>query len=229
MTCHDALVGSDHCGEAGAYAQDAWINSVAITGSAALHSAKGYPPPEAGVDPASSLVARKHSLQDAAREKGKFRTFLLSAVTHFLANEHDKSQRLKRGGGFTFLPLETAHAEELFNQEQWNTISPETAFDRSWAARMSEVVLARLRAEFQGHEQQIRFAELKPFLLGEPGADAYVAVAARLQISEQGVKSAVHRLRQRFVALFREEISQTVATRAEIDEELRYLVRLMTS
>jgi len=127
------------------------------------------------------------------------------------------------------LPLETAHAEELYNRDQTQSDSPENAFDRHWAARMLEVVLSRLRAEFDGPGQQQRFSELKPFLLGEPKADAYAAIAARLQLSEQGVKSAVHRLRRRFRELFREEISNTVATRADVDEELRYLERLMTS
>ncbi|HTL57149.1 MAG TPA: sigma-70 family RNA polymerase sigma factor [Candidatus Limnocylindrales bacterium] len=192
---------------------------------------KGYPPQEAE-DLTQSFFARfleKRYLHDVAPEKGRFRTFLLCSLNHFLANEWDKSQRLKRGGGLTFLPLETPHAEDLYNRDQTQSDSPENAFDRHWAARMLEVVLSRLRAEFDGPGHLERFSELKPFLLGEPNADGYAAIAARLQLSEQGVKSAVHRLRQRFRELFREEISSTVATRAEIDEELRYLVRLMTS
>ena len=176
-----------------------------------------------------ALLVEKRYLQDVAPEKGRFRTFLLCSLNHFLANEWDRSQRLKRGGGLTFLPLETAHAEELYDRDHKQSDSPENAFDRLWAARMLKLVLSRLRAEFDGAGQQQRFTELKPFLLGEPKANAYAAIAARLQLSEQGVKSAVHRLRRRFRELFREEISNTVATRGEIDEELRYLVRLMTS
>jgi RNA polymerase sigma-70 factor (ECF subfamily) len=189
---------------------------------------KGYGPHEAE-DLTQGFFARfleKRYLDDVAPEKGKFRTFLLCSLNHFLANEWDKSQRLKRGGDRTFLPLETTHAEERYHLES-EAETPEQAFDRRWAEAMLEVVLARLRAEFDETSKPSRFDELKPFLLGEPEAGSYAAVASRLQISEQGVKSAVHRLRRRFRDLFREEIAHTVSTRTAIDEELRYLVELM--
>lgn len=191
---------------------------------------KGYNPHDAE-DLTQSFFARlveKRDFGAVAPEKGKFRTFLLCALNHFLANEWDKSQRLKRGGGVTFAPLDTAVAEERYGSETAETDTPERAFDRRWAEAMLAVVLTRLRAEFDDTGKPSRFDELKPYLLGEPDADAYAAVAGRLQISEQGVKSAVHRLRRRLRELFREEIAHTVATRAEIDEELRYLVELMT-
>ena len=192
---------------------------------------KGYNPHEAE-DLTQGFFARlleKRDLNGVAPEKGKFRNFLLCSLDHFLANEWDKSQRLKRGGGVTFAPLDTEGAEERYGLEAAETVTPERAFDRRWAEAMLAVVLARLRAEFDHSGPPSRFDELKPYLLGEPGADAYAAVATRLQISEQGVKSAVHRLRRRLRDLFREEIAHTVTTRAEIDEELRYLVQLMTS
>ena len=191
---------------------------------------KGYAPEEAE-DLTQGFFARfleKRYLDDVAREKGKFRTFLLCALDHFLANEWDKTQRVKRGGGATFLPLETSGGEDRYAHEPSDTTTPEEAFDRQWAETILATVLGRLRKEFEDSGTASRFDALKPFLLGEPGGEAYAAVADRLHLSEQGVKSAVHRLRQRFRDLFREEIAHTVAMRAEIDEELRYLVRLMT-
>jgi DNA-directed RNA polymerase specialized sigma24 family protein len=173
------------------------------------------------------FLARR-DLEDVAREKGRFRTFLLCAVDHYLANEWDKTRRLKRGGGLAFLPLETAQAEERYGQAPADAGTPERVFDRRWAETMLEVVLARLRAEYADAGKDSRFEVLKAFLLGEPEAEGYGAVAARLGMTAPGVKSAVHRMRGRFRDLFREEIAHTVATRAEIDEELRYLVRLMT-
>jgi RNA polymerase sigma-70 factor (ECF subfamily) len=190
---------------------------------------KGYGPQEAE-DLTQGFFARfleKRYLDAVAPQKGRFRTFLLCSLNHFLANEWDKSQRLKRGGGRTFLPLETTQAEERYGLHA-ETETPELVFDRRWAEEMLEIVLRRLRAEFD-HTSQDRLNELKPFLLGDPDAEAYAAVARRLQLTEQGVKSAVHRLRRRFRDLFRDEIAHTVATRAEVDEELRYLVKLMTS
>jgi len=191
---------------------------------------KGYSPADAE-DLTQGFFAcflEKRYLDDVAREKGKFRTFLLSSLSHFLANEWDKSNRLKRGGGATHLPLDTVGAEDRYTHEPAVAVAPEESFDRNWAETLLASVLARLRAEFEGAGKRTRFDELKPFLLGEPEAGAYAKVAGRLELSEQGVKSAVHRLRQRFRELFREEIAHTVATRSEIDEELRYLIRLMT-
>ena len=191
---------------------------------------KGYSPTDAE-DLTQGFFAsflEKRSVQDAAREKGKFRTFLLSSLSHFLANEWDKSNRLKRGGGATHHPLDTVGAEERYEQESAVIVPAEECFDRNWAETLLTLVLALLRAEFESAGKGTRFNELKPFLLDGPEGGNYAAVAERLEMSEQGVKSAVHRLRQRFRELFREEIAHTVGTRAEIDEELRYLIRLMT-
>jgi DNA-directed RNA polymerase specialized sigma24 family protein len=191
---------------------------------------KGNSPAEAE-DLTQGFFARfveKRYLKGVTPEKGRFRTFLLCSLSHFLANEWDKSHRLKRGGGLMFLPLETAQAEERYGLEPADNETPEQVFDRRWAEAMLATVLTRLRREFETAGEPERFDELKPFLLGDPGADSYAAVAGRLRVSEQGVKSAVHRLRHRFRESFREEIAHTVATRAEIDEELRYLIQLMT-
>lgn len=169
----------------------------------------------------------KRYLHDVAREKGRFRTFLLTSLSHFLANDWDRSQRLKRGGGATHVPLDTVAAEERYADELAVTDNPGERFDRNWAETLLALVLARLRREFEEARKGTRFDELKPFLLGEPESGTYAGVARRLAMSEQAVKSAVNRLRHRFRELIREEIAHTVATRSEIDEELRYLIRLM--
>jgi DNA-directed RNA polymerase specialized sigma24 family protein len=173
----------------------------------------------------------KRFLKNVAQEKGKFRSFLLSALSHYMANEWDKSQTLKRGGGSTHVPLDTVQAEDRYSYELASHpgLEPGEAFDLSWAETLLAVVLERLRGEFESGGKGDRFAELKPFLLGEPADGEYSAVANRLHLSQQGVKSAVHRLRQRFRELVRMEIGHTVATSAEIDEELRHLIRLMTA
>ena len=191
---------------------------------------KGYAPCEAE-DLTQGFFARfleKQYLKDVSPEKGRFRTFLLCSLNHFLANEGDKAKRIKRGGEMIFLPLETTNAEQRYDLDAQDAHTPELGFDRRWAQTILELVLRRLRSEFEMTGKSARFAELKPFLLGDAKADEYAAIARRLQMTEQGVKSAVHRLRQRFRELFREEIAHTVATRAEVDEELRYLVQLMT-
>jgi len=239
-----------HEGTAGAFATTRWSTVLAASDASATHAAealehlcstywfplyafvraKGYAPHEAE-DLTQGFFARfleKRDLADVAPQKGKFRTFLMCSMNHFLANEWDKSKRLKRGGDRTILPLETTDAEERYGLQS-STEAADLAYDRRWAETMLTTVLRRLRAEFDDKLLPSRFDELKPFLVNEAEAEAYAIVAKRLNISEQGVKSAVHRLRRRFRELFRDEIAHTVATRAEIDEELRYLVTLMAT
>lgn len=190
---------------------------------------KGYSPHEAE-DLTQGFFLRlleKKSLQDVNRGRGKFRSFLLAALDHFLANEWDRVNRVKRGGGATHLPLDTVGAEERYGAESAETMAPEESFDRCWAETLLAVVLGRLHDEYAADGNTDRFAQLKPFLMGESKVAAQSVLAERMGLTEEGVKSAVHRLRQRFRELFREEISHSVATRAEIDDELRYFIRLM--
>jgi DNA-directed RNA polymerase specialized sigma24 family protein len=173
----------------------------------------------------------KRFLKSVAREKGRFRSFLLSALSHFMANEWDKSQTLKRGGRHTHRSLDTVQAEDRYAHDLSSrpALEPGEAFDLSWAETLLAIVLDKLRTEFERGGKGERFDTLKPFLLGEPAEGDYAVVAAQSKLSQQGVKSAVHRLRQRFRELVRLEIGHTVATSAEIDEELRYLIVLMTA
>ncbi len=161
--------------------------------------------------------------------KGRFRTFLLAAFSHFQANEWDKLRALKRGGQAEVLSLD-ADPEGRYDVESELVVAgPEALYDRAWARQVLASVLSRLRQESVREGGAARFDLLKTFLLGEKGGPPYAELAARLGTTELAIKSAVHRLRQRLKALFREEIARTVASEAEIDDELRHLIRIMAS
>lgn len=174
------------------------------------------------------LLLTRRDLMGVHPCKGRFRTFLLTTMGHFLANQWDRARAAKRGGGVEIVSMDSADPEERYRYEPRGEVTPETLFEVAWAARLLDTVLARLRAECTAEGQTERFEALKEFLVGERGALPYATVAERLQMTEQGVKSAIHRLRVRFRAVFREEIARTVGSEDEIDGELRHLVRVMT-
>lgn len=166
----------------------------------------------------------KNYLATVDREKGKFRAFLLASLKHFLANEWDRSQAQKRGGGQVDLHLDTLSAESRYRLEPWHDLTPERLFERQWALTVLEQVLKRLEAESQVLDgKQAVFARLKQFLTGGRESASYAQVAAELAMTEGAVKAAVHRLRRRYRQLLREEIAQTVASPEEVDDEIRYL------
>jgi RNA polymerase sigma-70 factor (ECF subfamily) len=165
----------------------------------------------------------------AAREKGRFRTFLLSAMNYFLANEWDKERAQKRGGGVRPLPLEFNSAETRYSHEPVDQMTPEQHFERRWVLALLEQVLGRLRAEYEQEGKAEVFAALNPCLVGERTSLPYAELGAKLHLGEGAVKSAVHRLRQRYRQLLREEIAQTVAAPDEVDEELRHLFAVLAA
>jgi RNA polymerase sigma factor (sigma-70 family) len=166
----------------------------------------------------------KNYLADADREKGKFRAFLLASLKHFLANEWDRSQAKKRGGGQTVLPISTVDAESRYRLEPWHDLTPERLFERQWALTVLDQVLSRLRTEFSSEGKQAVFDKLKTFLTGGRESGGYAQVAADLEMTEGAVKTAVHRLRRRYRRLLRDEIAQTVAGPEEVDGEIEYLL-----
>ena len=166
----------------------------------------------------------KDSLASVDREKGKFRAFLLASLKNFLANQWDRRQAKKRGGGQTVLPLDTLDAESRYRLEPSHNLTPERLFERQWAMTVLDQVLARLQAEFAAGGKQTLFDRLKQFLTAARGSVGYAPIAAELNMSEGAVKVAVHRLRRRYRELLRDEIAQTVANPEEIDEEIRYLL-----
>ncbi|HVM47691.1 MAG TPA: RNA polymerase sigma factor [Candidatus Acidoferrum sp.] len=164
---------------------------------------------------------------NADREKGRFRTFLLSAMNHFLANEWDKARAQKRGGGVALLPLQFDTAETRYVLEPADPVTPEQTFERRWALTLLETVTGRLRAEHERTGKGALFAGLSPCLVGDRAAQPYEELATKLGLSEGAVKSAVHRLRQRYRELLREEIATTVAEPADVDGELRHLITVL--
>jgi RNA polymerase sigma-70 factor (ECF subfamily) len=163
------------------------------------------------------------------RTKGRFRCWLLGAMNHFLAHEWEKARTQKRGGGAVSIPLDEAEANERYQRHLALESTPEILFDQQWALTMLERATTRLRAGFVADGQPEIYDCLKAFVSGGGAAPSYAEAAARLGLSESAVKSAIHRLRQRFHQLVREEVAQTVCTPADLDEELRYLLTAIRS
>jgi RNA polymerase sigma-70 factor (ECF subfamily) len=165
----------------------------------------------------------KNYLADVDRTKGKFRSFLLASLKHFLANEWDRAHAAKRGGGRPVLSLDMQTAETRYRSEPADELTPEKLLERQWALALLDQVLDRLQAEFAADGKLAVFDQLKAFLTEGKGATSYAAIATKLQTTEGAVKVTVHRLRRRYRELLREEISHTVATPVEIEEEIRHL------
>jgi RNA polymerase sigma-70 factor (ECF subfamily) len=168
-------------------------------------------------------LLEKHYLRAADPERGRFRSFLLASVKHFLSKERDRAKAHKRGGGRKVLPLDFEAGESRYCLEPAHELTAEKIFERRWALTLLDQVFARLRDEFDQAGKRNEFDHLKVYLTGEAGAPTYREVAAELAMTEGAVKVAVHRLRRRYRELVREEIGHTVAGPDEVAEELRRL------
>ncbi len=168
-------------------------------------------------------------LSRADRQRGRFRTFLLCAFDNFLHNEHDRAMTLKRGGGREIVSWEAHSAEGRYAQEPAGGLSPELIYEKRWAATLLERVLARLREESIHAARGEAFDQLKPHLWRDDEATPYAQLAVRLNVSVAAIKVTVHRLRLRYRELLREEIAQTVADTTEIDSEIQYLLRVIST
>ncbi|MHC1766223.1 MAG: RNA polymerase sigma factor [Verrucomicrobiia bacterium] len=175
-----------------------------------------------------ALLLAGNYLARADRERGRFRTFLLTAFNNFLHNEHDRVIALKRGGGREIVSWEQNVAEGRYAKEPAAGLSPEQLFEKRWAATLLERVLARLRGEFDQTKPRELFDQLKAHLWGEDEAIPYAQLAGHFAMTVSALKVTVHRLRRRYRDLLREEIAQTVADPAEIDDEIQYLIRVMS-
>ena len=174
------------------------------------------------------LLARNY-LADVQREKGRFRSFLLAALKHFLANEWDRARAAKRGGGQLLVSLDDSEAENRYRLEPADAMSADKIFERRWALTLLEQVLRRLRDDYAAGGKVVMFEELKPSLVGSSQSAPYAELAGRLKMSEGAVKVAVHRLRQRYRELLREEIAQTVAVPGEVEDEIRHIITILSS
>ena len=171
----------------------------------------------------------KNYLGDVHRERGRFRSFLLAALKHFLANEWDRARALKRGGGREFVSLDEHAAESRYALEPRDELSADKIYERRWALMVLERVLGRLKQEFADAGKAAQFQLLKNALPGGQGSVPYAEVAARLNTTEEAVKVAVHRLRKRYREMLRAEIAQTVAGPGEIEDEIRHLFSALSA
>jgi RNA polymerase sigma factor (sigma-70 family) len=172
-------------------------------------------------------LLQRNYLAQADPHKGKFRSFLLVAVNHLLANEWDRAKTIKRGGQVTFLSLDDA-AEQRYLEEPATDLSPERIYEQSWAVALLGKVLARLREECAASGKANQFDDLKRFLTGEKPSVSYAKLAATLDTTEAALKMAVQRLRRRYGELLREEIAHTVADPEQVEDELRHLCEVLS-
>jgi RNA polymerase sigma-70 factor (ECF subfamily) len=168
-------------------------------------------------------LLENETLKKVDPQKGKFRSFLLTAATNFLTNEWDKRQSLKRGGQHQIISLDDTEAEERYRHEPVAVLTPENLYERRWAFTLLNEVLACLKEEYIAANKMELFAKLEPGLVDVVNPGSYADWAIALNMSEGAVRVAVHRLRRRFGELLRNEIARTVATPAEVDEEIRHL------
>jgi RNA polymerase sigma-70 factor (ECF subfamily) len=170
----------------------------------------------------------KNYIGDARPDVGRFRSFLLASVKHFLSKERERVQALKRGGGHAIVSLDLTAAEERYASERAGiAVSPEALFERRWALTVLERSMARLEREFEDAGKLEQLNGLRPHLTGEGRAVPYRELAEQLGTSESAIKVTVHRSRRRFGELLRAEIAETVAKPDDVDDEVRYLLRIL--
>jgi RNA polymerase sigma factor (sigma-70 family) len=169
------------------------------------------------------------SLGRVDRAKGRFRSFLLASLKHFLANCRDHDRAQKRGGGQALLSFDAASAETRYALEPADLATPDKAYERQWALTLLDLVMGRLRAEHVAAGKLAQFDQLKGCLLGDKSLPAYAELAARQGVTESAIKMAVSRLRQRYRELIYEEIARTVSRPAEVEDEIRHLLAALGS
>jgi RNA polymerase sigma-70 factor (ECF subfamily) len=172
-------------------------------------------------------LLEKGYLEDYDPSLGRFRVFLKASVKNFLSKERDKAHALKRGGCSQFVSLNADEVEGRYRYEPVDRLTPEEIFERRWALTLLEHVLGRLRKEFEDEGRSEEFDKLKGYLTGEEIKVPYREVAAALGSTETAVRTSVHRLRQRFGKVLRQEIAETVAAPNDVEDEMRHLLRVI--
>lgn len=176
-----------------------------------------------------TLLLEKNYLGDANRQRGRFRSFLMTSVKNFLANEWDRANALKRGGGQVPVSIDLVEAERWYMPAAAKKASPESMFERRWALSLLEHVLAKLRAEYASAGKADQFESLSTFLNQESDEARYRELAGSMGLSAGALRMLVHRMRRKYRRLLREEIAQTVSSPEETDDELRFLLSTLSA
>ena len=191
---------------------------------------RGQPPADAE-DLVQGFIAHlleRRFFQDADRDKGRFRSYLLASLNHFVADIAERDGRLKRGAGKPLLSLDAVGAERRYALEPADPTNPEQLFERRWALTLLDTVLQRLETEAVESGRADLFRQIKGVLLGDRGGVTYAVLAPQLGLSEAALTMTVQRLRRRYRELVREEIAHTVSRPVEIDEEMRHLFQVLS-
>jgi len=191
---------------------------------------KGYGPDDAQdlTQEFFAQLIRKEHLRLVDRKKGKFRTFLLATLDYFLAREWSRAHRQKRGGQIIFISLDEHAPEDRYRFEPADNDTPERKFLRQWALAILEQTMSALGRECETKGKGALFREVKGLLSGERDNATYARIGERLAMTEGAVRVAVHRLRQRYGALLRSQIAETVSSPEEVDEEMQFLMNTLT-
>jgi RNA polymerase sigma factor (sigma-70 family) len=174
-----------------------------------------------------ALLLERRDLRTVRKEKGRLRSYLLSALKHFLADEHRRAMAIKRGKGQRLIPLEELNAEEGTGVGATESLTAERIYERRWASTLLDRVLNRLEDMYRSRGNTVLFDSFNELLADEPGAPSHADIAAQLGMTENAVSQAFHRFRQSYQSLLREEIAHTVATPGDIEDELRYLIAVI--
>ncbi len=174
----------------------------------------------------AQLLERK-SFDAVRKEKGRLRSYLLGALKYFVVDEQRRAMAVKRGKGQRLIPLEELRADERIEMEPADPMTAEMIYERRWALTVLERVLSRLKDEYVAAGNAALFDSLKELLPDEPGSPSQAEIATRLGMTENAIRQAFYRFRQRYQSLLREEIANTVATPGDIEDELRHLIAVL--
>ena len=176
-----------------------------------------------------ALILKRKDFQSVRQEKGRLRSFLLASVKHFMANQRRDAATIKRGGGRTLIPLDWVGSDDAPEFDRSEMLSADLLYDRRWAFTLLDRVFTRLRDESRGSANAPLFERLNELLSDEPDRPSQAQIAREFGMTENAVKQAFHRLRRRYQQVLREEIAHTVATPADIEDELRHLIAALRS
>jgi RNA polymerase sigma-70 factor (ECF subfamily) len=174
-----------------------------------------------------ALLLERRDFDTVRKEKGRLRSYLLTSLKHFLTNEHYRAMAIKRGEGQRLIPLEVLQDRERGGFEPADTSTAEQIYERRWALALLDQVLTRLGDEYRAPSNVILFERLRALLTDEPDRPSQAQIADETGMSENAVKQAFHRLRERYRQLLREEIAHTVMAPGDIEDELRHLIAVL--